>query len=418
MRLFHYAACAVFVLGASAQAATFSETKLIDSDAEESDNFGISVGISGTTVIVGARQDNDQGTNSGAAYLFDAITGVELRQLGANDAAEFDSFGSSAAISNDRAIVGATGDNNNVGSAYVFDTASGAQLHKLVVSDGGLNDNFGQSVGISGTTAIVGIFQGVGGTPNTNGAAYLFDTVTGDLLFKLTAFDGVGKDYFGQSVGISGNRAIVGSFGDDDDGSSSGSAYVFDTVNGELVHKLVADDAEANDQFGASVAISGNLAIVGALGEDEAGSGSGAAYVFDITTGDQLFKLTASTPSENARFGRSVSISGTTAIVGAIQSSGVVDFRGSAHLFELVTGTEVYEFVASDAGTGDKFGGAVGVSGMVSVVGASSHDGTASNTGLAYVYAPEATAPVPLPAGVWLLGAGLGMILLTRRRRA
>ena len=150
---------------------------------------------------------------------------------------------------------------------------------KLTAEDAASYDYFGYSVGVSGNTAIVGAYldDDNGGA---SGSAYLFDTITGAET-KLTASDAASSDVFGVSVGVSGNTAIVGAYLDDDNGFiDSGSAYLFDTTTGAET-KLTAPDGEAGDRFGWSVGVSGNTAIVGAYGDDDNGSSSGSAYVFD-----------------------------------------------------------------------------------------------------------------------------------------
>ncbi len=104
----------------------------------------------------------------------------------------------------------------------------------------------------------------------------------GDQLAKLLPDDGAADDEFGRSVAISGTSAIVGAYLDDDDGTDSGSAYLFDTTTGQQIAKLLADDGAAEDRFGISVAISGATAIVGANRDDDNGNASGSAYLFDI----------------------------------------------------------------------------------------------------------------------------------------
>ena len=127
-----------------------------------------------------------------------------------------------------------------------------------------------------------------------SGAVYIFDLTTGTELHKLLPDDLQQRDFFGHGVGISGNRAIVGSHGDDVFGLNSGSAYLFDVTTGEQLMKLVPSDGQAGDQFGYWAAISGNVAIVGSKYDDDLGNDSGSAYLFDVTTGQELRKLTAS----------------------------------------------------------------------------------------------------------------------------
>ena len=128
---------------------------------------------------------------------------------------------------------------------------------------------------------VIMLVVGANGDDNDNGidsgSAYIFDVTTETQLHKLIASDGAASDYFGYSVAISGNYAIVGAYGDDDNGSSSGSAYIFDVTTGTELRKLTASDAVAGDQFGNSVAIDGHYAIVAAKYKDDNGSNSGSA---------------------------------------------------------------------------------------------------------------------------------------------
>ncbi|MTI29216.1 FG-GAP repeat protein, partial [Xanthovirga aplysinae] len=107
---------------------------------------------------------------------------------------------------------------------------------------------------------------------------------------KLTASDGAEYDYFGYSVSISGDQLVVGAYFDDDKGSSSGSAYLFEKPDGGWVGmnetaKLTASDGTAHDYFGAFVSISEDLVVVGAYGKDENGVDSGSAYLFEKPEG-------------------------------------------------------------------------------------------------------------------------------------
>ena len=130
--------------------------------------------------------------------------------------------------------------------------------------------------------------------------------------------DGEAGDSFGFSVAISGNVVIAGSRRDDDNGFNSGSVYLFDITTGNQIDKLLANDGVLGDGFGTSVGISGNTVIVGALGDDDNGDQSGAAYLFEVTTGDQIAKLLPNDGASGDIFGDSVGISGTVAIVGGV----------------------------------------------------------------------------------------------------
>ncbi len=245
--------------------------RLLPSDGGTDDNFGSSVAMSGSTAIVGAAGDDDNGQDSGAAYLFDTTTGLQIAKLLPSIGVADERFGRSVSISGTTAIVGASG------SAYLFDTNSLAQVGGLVSSNGVADERFGRSVSISGTAAIVG----------ASGAAYLFDTNTSAQVGALLPNDPDGITHpFGISVAISGATAIVGDWYDDDNGTGSGSAYLFDTNWSAQIAKLLPSDGMADEYFGWSVALSGSTAIVGAYQHTTPGTGSyaGAAYLFSSCT--------------------------------------------------------------------------------------------------------------------------------------
>jgi len=272
------------------------QAKLTASDAARGDVFGTFVSILGDTAIVGAEGDDDacpsDPCSSGSAYVFvrSGTTWTEQAKLTASDAAAFDAFGIRISISGDTAIVSAPLDDDagvSSGSAYVF-VRSGTtwtQQAKLTASDAAERDRFGISVSISGDTAIVGASDDDDAGPNS-GSAYVFvrSGTTWTEQAKLTASDAFEADRFGTSVSILGDTAIAGVPGDDDAGSSSGSAYVF-TRSGTTwteQDKLTASDAAFLDSFGISVSISGDTAIVGANFDSDGGAQSGSAYIFDF----------------------------------------------------------------------------------------------------------------------------------------
>jgi len=337
--------CATAILAIVQPAyAEITEFKLTASDAAGGDLFGRSVSISGDYAIVGAHGNDDAGSISGSAYIFvrDGESWTEQAKLTASDAAAFDFFGSSVSISGDYAIVGAWADDAS-GSAYIFVRVgeSWTEQAKLTASDAAVGDRFGESVSISGDYAIVGV-RGDDDAGNASGSAYIFVRVGESWTeqAKLTASDAAADDGFGWSVSISGNDwgndAIVGALDDDDGGSRSGSAYVFvrDGQSWTEQAKLTAGDAAAGDRFGEAVSISGDDAIVGAIGDDDGGSTSGSAYVFvrDGQSWTEQGKLTAADAAAGDQFGISVSISGDDAIVGARLDDDAGSTSGSASI--------------------------------------------------------------------------------------
>jgi Ca2+-binding RTX toxin-like protein/6-phosphogluconolactonase (cycloisomerase 2 family) len=325
---------------------------------------------------------------------------LQDQELIAADGAAHDGFGWSAAISGDTAIIGSAGDDNGRGSAYIFEETSPGiwtQVAKLVASDGVAGDYFGWSVGIAGDTAIVGAYD----DDNGRGSAYIFDETSPGVWTqrsKLVASDGAAPDCFGWSVGIAGDTAIIGALYDSDRGESSGSAYIFvETSPGVWTQrqKLLAADTAMHDFFGSSVAISGDTAVVGAPNSNGKAPDSGSAYVFEKTTTGvwtQKAKLTAQDGASFDEFGwHSVAISGDTVIVGA-ENNG--EYRGAAYIFEETrpgVWTQQAKLTAPDGATYDKFGRSVAISGDTVIVGVPWDD---SERGSAYMF--EETSP-----GVW-----------------
>ncbi len=233
-----------------------------------------------------------------------------------------------------------------------------------------------------------------------------------DKARKLLASDIEADDRFGFSVAISGDFAVVGAQLEDAGGSAAGAAYVLQRNEGGAenwgeVKKLTASDAQAGDQFGYSVAVSGDTVVVGANDEDSAGSGTGAAYVFRRNHGGadnwgEVKKLIASDAQGGDNFGWSVTVSGDTVVVGAYVEDAGGSAAGAAYVFQRNQGGtdnwgEVKKLTASDAETGDLFGISVAVSGDTIVVGAWVEDAGGSDAGAAYVFDLLQPKKLPFP---------------------
>ena len=270
------------------------QQKLTVTGGDYYDYFGRAVAISGDTVVVGSTGDDRiYYTNAGSAYVFRryGATWALEDKLAANDAASYDVFGGAVAISGDTVVVGAAGDdigtNDNQGSAYVFtrNGVSWTQQQKLTSNIGYFLDHFGHSVAISGDTVVVGAYSS-GVTQFEQGVAYVF-TRNGTVWTqqqKLIANDPGEYDFFGGAVAISGNTLVVGAYGDTINGQETqGSLYVF-TRNGATwtqQQKLIASDGAWNDFFSVGVAMSSDMIVAGALGDDiGANDSQGSAYVF------------------------------------------------------------------------------------------------------------------------------------------
>jgi hypothetical protein len=307
--------------------------KLLPNDFSGSEEYGRSVAVSGGRALVGAPSDSDQGARSGSAYLFDVTTGAQLTKLLPNDGATGAVFGASVAIDGNLAVIGAPSASPNgpaSGAAYVFDVTTGAQLAKLVPNDGGFSNEFGDTVGISGNRVLVG----AKGHNNYNGAAYVFNATTGAQTAKLVPNDNPGGVRFSQALAIDGDTAVIGAGLDGPNGQLSGSAYLFDLTTGQQRAKITPQDGAANDRFGDSVRVSGNLAVVGAFNKEGA-SGVGAAYVFDAITGAELAKVLPDVGAGEMRFGNSIGLDGNRLVVGAYQDNASGTNSGAAYMFSI-----------------------------------------------------------------------------------
>jgi hypothetical protein len=271
---------------------TWSEqAKLVAADGAAGDQFGYSIHLSGDTAVIGANCDDDNGFDSGSAYIFtrDDTTWTQQAKLLAPDGASMDSFGGEVSLSGDTALIGSCFDDDNgldSGSAYVFirTGTTWAEQAKLLASDGAAGDYFSAyAVSLSNDTALIGA-AGNDDNGAESGSAYVFlrtGTTWTELATLLTS-DGASGDSFGGSVSLFGDTAIIGAGGDDDNGMDSGSAYVFIRTNITWVQeaKLLASGGSAGDVFGWDVALDGDTAFIGAYYDDDNGADSGSAYVF------------------------------------------------------------------------------------------------------------------------------------------
>ena len=379
------------------------QTKLLASDGAIQDRFGSSVSVSGDYAVVGAPSGQ---YNSGSAYIFvrDGENWLQQAKL-LPDGQELDHFGNSVSISGDYCIVGAHQDDDSgiySGSAYIFarDGNNWTQQAKLLASDGDAYDSFGYQVSICDDYAIVGA-RGDDDKGIDSGSAYIFVRGGNNWLqqAKLTASDGTAWDLFGSSVSISGDYAIVGDPNDADNGYSSGSAYIFgrDGENWLQQTKLLPSDNEEWDHFGNSVSISGDYCVVGALFDDD----NGSTYIF-VRDGDnwtQQAKLTAADGQQYDNFGSSVSVSDDYAIVGAKGYDGNGYNSGSAYIFvrDGDSWLQQTKLTASDSEQFDYFGFSVSISGDECIVGALLDDDNGSESGSAYVFSKTACGPENTP---------------------
>jgi hypothetical protein len=404
------------------------DAKLLPGDGAASDKFGYAISVSGDTIAVGSERDDDNGLDSGAAYIFERDpngTGVwaEVVKVVAADSAGGDHFSNTLALDGDTLVVGSLlhdAVHDDMGTAYVFQRDQGGlknwgQVKKLLPADGAAADHFGNAVAISGDVIAVGSWWN-DANGSSSGAVYLFGRHQGGSdnwgqIAKITPMDGAASDLFGASVGLDGDVLAVGAAGDDDAAFNSGSVYIFyqnmgGPDNWGMVQKLSADDGAMLDNFGRYLSINGYTLVASSPYDDDAGDSSGSAYVFQRNVGGadnwgQVKKLTASDAAAGDEFGISVAVNGGTIAVGARYDDLSGDHGGSVYLFNRNQGGNDYwgeaeTIVSPDGDAWDAFGGSVGLYQNTLVSGASGDNELGSGSGSAYVYTLYATLDPPV----------------------
>ena len=322
------------------------EHKMTASGLSDDDKFGTAVAISGDYTVVGAPGDDDNGSGAGAAFIFARNQGGsnnwgQVGKLTAADGAAGDAFGSAVAISGDYLVIGAPGDDDNgsaSGTAFIFARGQGdswSQIKKLKADQGNDEDGFGTATAISGDRIIVGMpYDDDNGTDA--GAALIFARNQGSSdnwgqeakISVATLFNLESAENFGLTVAIDGDNAVVGAPGTDDGGIDSGLAYLFNrnhegTNAWGKVADLAASDGAAFYEFATAVGISGEFVLVGSPHDNNPnGSSAGAVFIYQKNNGGtnswgELKKLTSDDGIALDYFGTSVGIAGDYAVVGA-----------------------------------------------------------------------------------------------------
>lgn len=376
------------------------QQKLTFAGGNGNEHFGRVVALSGDTAVVGAPAPDTNKNGAAYVFVRSGGVWTQQQELTASDGAPNDSFGHSVAIDGDTVLIGSVGDDNsrgqNAGSAYFF-TRSGSVWtlqQRIQASDGAPNDGFGYSVSLSGDTAVISAAADDNGGAQS-GSAYIF-TKSGSAWVqqqRIQAADAKANANFGHSTSLDNNTILIGAWQDNAGPTAAGSAYVF-IKSGETwtqQQKLTAPDAGPLDFFGTAVSLSGDTAIVGASLNDHNVTDGGAAYIFTRSNGvwSPQQKLLNSNAGPGDNFGSSVSLSGDTAIVGAYLDNITNGNFGAAFVFtrnESVW-TRQQKLIAADASAGDHFGLSLAFNGGTVVIGAP--DDGANDEGSAYIFVPE-----------------------------
>ncbi len=437
-----------FILTSNILSQNWSElTKILAIDKNTNDYFGNAVSISGDYAIVGSKGgDYDvAGQNlmvqAGAAYILKYNSGSasweQVQKLVSSDRESGDAFGYSVSINGEFAIVGAYTEGQNdsngdpassFGAAYVFklniSTGIWEQKQKLVAFDRYIDDYYGQSVDINSNYAIVGApFEeepnGIGSTENS-GSVYIYKFNATSQLFefeqKIVSNNQGAGDQFGTSVSISGTNLLVGKPNDWNGSTYYGRAELFQKgITWTHLQYLQSSEVPEDDNFGYSVSIDGNYAIIGARTETGDASGnnplslSGASYIFEnnLGTWSQIQKIVANDRAVGDYFGTSVSISGDYAVVGAFAEDqdeaglNTLNSSGSVYILHYNSSSTIWEYeqkiVAGDRAANDNFGFSVSIDGANTIIGAYNKNNSAiTKAGASYIFNNSSLLPVEL----------------------
>jgi len=389
----------------------FQQARLNANENTVGAGFGAAVALDGQTALVGAPSYTATPSYAitGAAYVFTrgGAMWTQQQKLTANDAEDGDSFGVSVALEGDTALIGAP--NNAVtaggqGAAYVF-TRGGAnwtQRQRLMAVNAAVDDHFGNSVALSGEKALIGAY--LYGSDD-RGAVYDFRRgATGwAQASRFFAPNPTAGAHFGVSLALDADTAVVGaSLGLFQPGVDQRSAYVFARLGDwEPVRQFGPELGAADDRFGYAVALDGDTVLVGAYRDDAAANDQGAAYAFVLRDGRhaERQKLTAQDGATNDRFGSAVALDGDTLVVGAYGDTiGANAEQGSVYVFTRSGApqpvwTLQQKITANDGAAGDSFGYSVALDGAMLVVGAYRDAiGGNANQGSAYIFTRNGTA--------------------------
>jgi len=382
---------------------------LTNPEPSDKGNFGWSVAISGTRVVIGVPQDDTGAEDTGIAYVYEISSPtptVPAYTLENPHASENDSFGWSVAISGTRVVIGTPeGDSgiSNAGRAYVYNLASGSPVVPLAQFNNPdpSGQNFGFAVSASATRVIVGAPQETGTGDLSRAYVYDFSSAV-PAGPAVTLSDGTpANDQFGWAVSVSGSTLVVSAPQSDTGADNSGSAYVYNLGSGTpgvSTLTILNPVPFLNDAFGGSVSVSGTRIAIGNHLDDQGSIlDSGRVFIFDLNSGTPATPsvvIDDPAPESEDFFGKSVALSGTRLATGAYGDNTGASNTGSVYLHEIPSGTLERAINTPSTSSDEEFGTGIALSGSVVVVGAHHDDkGTNTNSGTVFVYDFNSPAP-------------------------
>ncbi len=404
-RLLYAVLIAVLALAGESPAQIYSlQQTFLNPTLQDAGLFGISVALVGDKVLVGAS-DNDTGApRSGAAYLFDGVTGNLLQTFEKPGVQSMDDrFGSWVAAAGNNVLIGAPGVNGGAGEAYLFDT-DGNLLHTFANPNPVANfDQFGTTVAWVDGKAVIGAPSFNIGAAAEAGRVCVFDGAAGWSLLTIPNPTPASGDMFGFAIaGLGGNILVSATQDDNAKGSNAGAVHLIDSDTGALLNTILNPSAAgtAQDRFGWSIAANSNYILIGApQRENGAISNAGAAFLFDATTLDWLYELPDPTPSFFESFGVAVALTDDHALVGAPFGN---NGAGEVNIFDPVTGDHLPPTLSDPSpSSNEAFGWRLAAAGNRIVVGAF-REGISDESlgyGAAYLFSSSSNAPPQANAG-------------------
>ncbi len=378
--------------------------RIIASDADIDDQFGKSVAVDGQIAVVGAIRADEGAPSSGAAYLFDISDPTKPRELSkliADDVPESRRFGNAVAIDGNIVVVGASLANDNggnSGAAYIFDVTDPVnpfQIAKLLPDDTRQNAQFGNAVAVDGDIVLVAArLDDLEGELAFAGSAYLYRASTGQFLSKFIPDVHFVSSHFGDSVALSDGIAAIGA---PEQNGGRGFAYIFDVSDPLLPFQLarIFPIDHGHVHFGAAVALADGILVVGEPLDDDTGDHAGSATIYDISdpsSPQRLADLLASDARPDDGFGDNLAVSGSIVIVGVRNLSAprnrayLFDISDPATPIELSILTPQNEFVPGENADYDRFGFGVATDAGNALVGASLDDAGGFDVGAVYIF--------------------------------
>jgi len=319
------------------------------------DSFGFSIAVAGNNILIGApffdNKDDDSGnitaTDVGRAFLFDGNTGALLQIFRNPSPTANDQFGYSVALLGSNVVIGAPRDDaggTDAGSVYLFNAITGQLFLTIPNPEPGSSDFFGSSLAVVGNNLIVGTPSDGDAQVADAGSAYVFDISTGQLLRTLQNQPRIGGAGLGSALAAFGNNVLVGApFG-------TGGVYLFDISTGNIIRNFL-NPTSTNDSFGSSISVVGNNVLIGAPGNDTGTTDAGTAYLFNGATGALVQTFTNPAPAVGDRFGSAVVGGADQAIIGApFDDLGGPD-AGAVYVFSAAQLTCALSFVSPKDGT-------------------------------------------------------------------